>query len=477
VDEVRTAERQLHLLKQTGSATKYAAEFQQLASRVEWGDSALEAKFYDGLKEFVKDEIARTDRPTGLQKLIALGVKIDNRLYERRMEKTVKGKTYFGGGRQDRSKRDPYWDPMDLDAMRRKDTRPRGPRKTGRNKSRKDVEKRKEQFEKKLCFRCGKPGHQAKACRGSQQLSAVEGSPKNEEWDKSENPYWDQPMKPNKLQPVPHALLSWTACYDNECRIHQSEKEGSGWYPKKRKEPKNISVMESGPFNKWWEGETSYRKTPKRVDNEMKNWKWNEDHYSWTEGSEEEDPVPRAKRDPDTEEWVNVTDSEEETEIPFIDDVTDNWITVTTDHWKITDCTDGECEEPAQHKHRVYEPEAPKQQTAKVKLKVCQKRGCPDETQAHLHSHQGSGERNPTHRVEIDTHQIRQEQPLPTKDGETMTIMGKGFQADKPYGRFPCEEPSCGYNQMKKRHMHFRNCQENETKNDSCSPDRDEGEH
>jgi predicted aspartyl protease len=32
-----------------------------------------------------------------------------------------------------------------------------------------------------------------------------------------------------------HAILSWTACYDDGCRIHLSDKQGSGWYPQKPK--------------------------------------------------------------------------------------------------------------------------------------------------------------------------------------------------------------------------------------------------
>jgi hypothetical protein len=101
---------------------------------MEWGDSVLKVKFYNGLKEFIKNELVRMNRSTGLQKLIALKIKINNRLYERRMKKTVKRKTYFNGKKQDRFKRDSYWDLMDLDAMRRKDIRFKGFRKTDRNK-------------------------------------------------------------------------------------------------------------------------------------------------------------------------------------------------------------------------------------------------------------------------------------------------------------------------------------------------------
>jgi hypothetical protein len=29
-----------------------------------------------------------------------------------------------------------------------------------------------------------------------------------------------------------HGSLSWTACFDDECQTHRSEKDGAGWYPK-----------------------------------------------------------------------------------------------------------------------------------------------------------------------------------------------------------------------------------------------------
>ena len=35
-----------------------------------------------------------------------------------------------------------------------------------------------------------------------------------------------------------HAIRSWTACYDDDCLINTSEKEGSGWYPKKLRKQK-----------------------------------------------------------------------------------------------------------------------------------------------------------------------------------------------------------------------------------------------
>ncbi|KAG0125918.1 hypothetical protein HOY82DRAFT_672794, partial [Tuber indicum] len=41
--------------------------------------------------------------------------------------------------------------------------------------------------------------------------------------------------------PSPHAEMSWTVCYDDDCEIHLCEKQGSGWFPKRkgRKGPRN----------------------------------------------------------------------------------------------------------------------------------------------------------------------------------------------------------------------------------------------
>jgi hypothetical protein len=33
-----------------------------------------------------------------------------------------------------------------------------------------------------------------------------------------------------------HGLFSWTACYDDGCFTHKSDKEGAGWYPKRNKD-------------------------------------------------------------------------------------------------------------------------------------------------------------------------------------------------------------------------------------------------
>ena len=81
------AERKIQRLRQTGLAAEYTAKFRQLSAQLGWGDAPLIAAYYHRLKERVKDEIARQDRPDNLGKIIGLAIKIDNRQYKQELEK------------------------------------------------------------------------------------------------------------------------------------------------------------------------------------------------------------------------------------------------------------------------------------------------------------------------------------------------------------------------------------------------------
>jgi len=88
IDEELTAERQIRSCRQTTSVGEYAARFQQINSHLTWSESAQAAQFYYGLKDIIKDDIAHLDkRPENVPDMIQAAVRIDNRLYERRMEK------------------------------------------------------------------------------------------------------------------------------------------------------------------------------------------------------------------------------------------------------------------------------------------------------------------------------------------------------------------------------------------------------
>jgi molybdopterin converting factor small subunit len=162
IDEKSSAAQKLHRLKQTGSAARYASEFQQISSHLEWDDEALADKYYQGLKDDVKDDIARiAKRPDTLSGMIEVAVKIDNRIYERKMEKRGSYAKPFGGyGGKKKSwnkRRDP--DAMDIDNVNLK------PKQDWKKKSQK----------KGKCFNCGKEGHFARECfKGKQDNKRIE---------------------------------------------------------------------------------------------------------------------------------------------------------------------------------------------------------------------------------------------------------------------------------------------------------------
>jgi hypothetical protein len=150
IEEEATAERNLGHLKQKGSAATYAASFQQLAAKTQWGKAALQHQFYIDLKDGVKDEIARSEKPDDLQELIALAVKIDNRIYERSLEK----RGQYSQEHKRKKTSGKYHLPMELDTTLRTTKK--------KQVSKEEMQRRRE---KKLCFECGLPGHMARSHR------------------------------------------------------------------------------------------------------------------------------------------------------------------------------------------------------------------------------------------------------------------------------------------------------------------------
>ncbi len=87
VDEKRATERQLAKLKQTGSASHYTIQFRQITSQLHWENDIFITKFYKGLKEYIKDKIAKEDRPEKLTKYIKRTIRINNRFYKKQRKK------------------------------------------------------------------------------------------------------------------------------------------------------------------------------------------------------------------------------------------------------------------------------------------------------------------------------------------------------------------------------------------------------
>ena len=184
IDEIATAERQLKSLRQTTSASFYTTEFQRIVSHLQWDKEALMFFYYNGLKDNLKDELARDEKPSNLNELIEKSIKIDNRLFERKRERD------FGKPSQYTASSRPRFvpEPMDLDASMsskpstfnrpnnpppRTGKSPLRPLRPSKSSGKLSSEERNYRFENNLCLYCGQAGHQVKQCNLARQKASV----------------------------------------------------------------------------------------------------------------------------------------------------------------------------------------------------------------------------------------------------------------------------------------------------------------
>ena len=210
-DKEHLAEHRMQSLRRTGSAADYASKFQQLAAQTQWGAVPLVAQFYKRLKDRVKDNLAQVNQPSQLQLMIILAILIDDRQYERELEM----KNTYNFGKKNRYQKSPKKNQYGMVPMKLDDT------KKCNQSTRKETSK---------CYNCEKIGHLAKACRGKKQVNATQSRKKGK---KRREPKENKQLNATQTKAKPdHATLSWTGCYNNDCYIHLSDKQGSGWFPK-----------------------------------------------------------------------------------------------------------------------------------------------------------------------------------------------------------------------------------------------------
>ena len=161
LDEARLATRTLMNLKQKGSVQDYTTRFQDAVylTAGQHSDATLQAFYYQGLREEIKDAMVYHDRPENLSKLIELAQLMDRRRNERWFDK----KPYGANSAQPRRPRHTQegGDAMELDNTQRgtptnnNKGRSQNYGKGKRTQRREWTPQQKSRFEKGLCIHCG----------------------------------------------------------------------------------------------------------------------------------------------------------------------------------------------------------------------------------------------------------------------------------------------------------------------------------
>ena len=172
VDGADAASR-LHSIQQgSRSVADYTLEFRILAADSEWGDKALQSAYRRGLSEAVKDGLLR-DRPTSYNALIELALQMDQRLKERRLERTQRASSVYSRPAVTETRASPS-------SASVSNTPPGQPVSTLRpasspvtsgadepmqlGRSRLAAAERERRFQQRLCLYCGLAGHVIREC-------------------------------------------------------------------------------------------------------------------------------------------------------------------------------------------------------------------------------------------------------------------------------------------------------------------------
>lgn len=160
--------RLLSLRQGSGPVSAYSIDFRILATECGWDDKALQGIFFRGLSEEVKDELAARDETSNLEELISLSIRLDDRLRERRRERSGRYR-YPVPSPHTSSPRQPELPPAASPqefATTTTSVTPspssEEPMQLGRMKL--TPEERQRRFNQRLCIYCGEGGHILSDC-------------------------------------------------------------------------------------------------------------------------------------------------------------------------------------------------------------------------------------------------------------------------------------------------------------------------
>jgi len=194
------------------SAAKYAAEFQWIATLMNWDDDTLVLQYYWGLNETIKDEIVRMNWPEELQNMIDIFININSHQWKWQMKCTK----HYTSKMWERHYTLRRGDPMNLDAIEKHcEQQPQVKQEQCMSKLYKPQPQQVETCE---CYNCEKLKHLARTCKKSQ---------------------WERKEVAAMNTRIVHNALSWTVCYDNMCWTHMSSKDEAEWYSQKLKKKQN----------------------------------------------------------------------------------------------------------------------------------------------------------------------------------------------------------------------------------------------
>uniref|UniRef100_A0AAQ4RCN5 CCHC-type domain-containing protein n=1 Tax=Gasterosteus aculeatus aculeatus TaxID=481459 RepID=A0AAQ4RCN5_GASAC len=160
----RERARELSDIKQgSESVCDYAIRFRTMATESGWNTAALYDVFLKGLSDQIQDLMVPLDLPPELDSLIALAIRTDNRLQERRRKRVSRWTASVLGSPTARWNIEPQRTPPEPRFQRPLEGDEEPMQMGGTRLSREERERR---YREGRCFYCGERGHLANVCYG-----------------------------------------------------------------------------------------------------------------------------------------------------------------------------------------------------------------------------------------------------------------------------------------------------------------------